>query len=354
MENIHIKKIVTHLRPHADELVALMLLRKFPEGEEKFPGVSKAEITFLSTGELPNGKTAADFPDTVFLGCGGGIFDEHATSKNERKEGETCTTLVAKYLGLDRDPALEKIIHFIKEEDLGGSKVKNELPMLIKFLHAKYESDYESIYKWAEEAYWNEYLSEKENLTPKNLWQRPSLENTYALLKKRGAVGADAWKKFVDDAIKYQHERFDMAKKEFAEKGKMEKIIAWDGKPLSVASVESDNEEMNKFARSIGAHIVIQFSKKGNVAILTDTKRKINLTYAFVLLRMAEQVYRGGLKIKDEKELGKEGFVDGIPYWYLFHTKGMGFNGSSTTSDVEPTKIPHEKVVELIKEGLKK
>jgi len=353
-----IKKIVTHLRPHADELVALMLLRKFPQGEEKFPGVSTAEISFLSTGELPDGKTAVDFPDTIFLGCGGGIFDEHATSKKERSEGETCATLVAKYLGLDKERAFEKILFFIKEEDLGGSKVKNELPMVIKFLHAKYPNDYKSIYEWVEKAYFAEYKEEKNKLTEKSNWQRPTLENTFMLLKKQGDEGADEWKKFADDALLYQLERFEMAKKEFREKGKIEKIIGVDGKPVNVASVESDNEEMNKFARSIGAHIVIQFNHRGNVAILTDTKRKLDLTYAFVLLRMAEQHFRQkdgeGIKIKDEKELSKEGFVEGIPYWYLFHTRGMGFNGSSTTTDVEPTKIPHDKVVELIKEGLKK
>lgn len=353
MSEQKIKKIVTHLRPHADELVALMLLRKFPEGEEKFPGVKNAEISFLKTGELPDGKTAEDFSDTLFLGCGGGMFDEHATSKKERSEGETCATLVARKLGIDKDKALEKILHFIKEEDLGGSKVKNELPMIIKFLHVKYSEDYDSIYKWAEKAYWNEYLEEKENLTERGLWQRPTLENVFDILKKRGE-DAESWKKFADRAIDFQRERFEMAKKEFREKGKMEKIIGADGKPINVASVESENEEMNKFARSIGAHIVVQFNQRGNVAILTDTKRKLDLTFCFVLLRMAEQHFRGGVKIKDEKELSKEGFVDGIPYWYLFHTKGMGFNGSSTTTDVEPTKIPHEKVVELVKEGLKK
>ena len=348
-----IKKIVTHLRPHSDELVALMLLRKFPEGEEKFPGIRNAEISFLSTGELKDGKTAEDFSDTVFLGCGGGIFDEHATSKKEREDGETCVTLVAKYLELEKDPALAKILFFIKEEDLKGSKVKNELPMVIKFLHTKYPDRYEDIYNWTEKAYFAEYLEEKKSPTDEKDWQRPTLENIYALLKKQNDNGADEWKKFADEAISYQFQRFDEAKKEFSLKGKMEKIFGADGKMIQVASVVSDNEEMNKYARSIGAHIVIQFSSRGNVAILTDRKRKLDLTYAFVLLRMAEQHYRGGLKIKDEKELSKEGFVDGIPFWYLFHTRDMGFNGSSTTSDVEPTKIPHDKVVELVKEGVK-
>lgn len=348
-----VKKIVTHLRPHADELVALMLLRNFKEGEEKFPGIKDAEISFMTTGELPEGKTAKDFPDTVFLGCGGGDFDEHATSQKEREEEETCATLVAKYLGIENDPALAMILHFIKEEDLHGSKVRNELPMIIKFLHAKYGGEYKNIYEWAETAYSAWYEKEKNSLSEKKDWQRPTLENTFEILKNINIDVAEKWKKFADDAIAYRLERFENAKKEFKQKGKMEKIIGRDGAPIVVASVQSENEEMNKFVRSQGAHIVIQFNNRGNVAILTDRKRKLDLTYAFILLRMAEQHFRGGLKIKDEKELSKEGFVEGIPYWYLFHTRDMGFNGSSTTTDVEPTKIPHNKVVELIKEGLK-
>ncbi len=347
-----IKEIVTHFRPHADELVALMLLKKFPEGEKKFPGVSTAKISFLSTGELPEGKTADDFPETIFLGCGGGMFDEHATSQKERVEGEICATLVAKYLGLDRDEALQKTLFFLKEEDLHGSKVKNELPMVIKFIH-QYSTDAEKIYQWTETAYFADFLKEEKDSTPKDKWQRPTLENTFDLLKKEGNSEAENWKKFADEAIKFRQEQFEKAKKEFRELGKMEKIIAWDGKPLMVAHIESDNEEMNKYARSNGAHLVVQFTSRGNVSIMTDTKRKIDLSKAFVLLRLAEQHFRGGIKVKDGTELSKEGFVKGIPTWYLFHTKAMGFNGSLTASNVEPTKIPHQKVIELVKEGLR-
>lgn len=352
-----INKIITHHRPHADELVSLMLLKKFPEGEALFPGVKNAEVSFLTTGELPEGKTAVDFPDTIFLGCGGGEFDEHATSKKEREEGETCLTLVARRLSLHKDPGLQKIIHFIREEDLKGSKVKNELPMIIKLLHAAYPNEPIKISEWVQVAYYAIYKSEKENLTKEDDWQRPTLENVYDLLRKQGSAEAEEWKKFGDSALLAQQKRFDDAKKEFSEKGKMEKIIAWDGKPLSIGSITSDNEEINKYVRSIGAHLVVHFNSRGNVAIMTDTKRKIDLTKAFVLLRMAEQHYRGkdneSIKIKDEEILSKEGFVEGIPYWYLFHTRAMGFNGSTTTIGVEPTKIPHEKVVELIKESLK-
>lgn len=69
-----ITKIVTHFRPHADELIALIFLRNFKEGEEKFPGVKDAQIEFLASGKIPFGKTPADFPQTIFLRVGGELY----------------------------------------------------------------------------------------------------------------------------------------------------------------------------------------------------------------------------------------------------------------------------------------
>ena len=355
MSSSRITKIVTHKRPHADELVARMLLRRFKEGREKFPGIETATTSYMTTGELQDGKTWTDFPDTVFLGCGGGPFDEHATSKKEREEGESCVTLVAKYLGLENDPGLTKILYFIKREDLGGSKVKHELPSVIKLLHACHKDQDEAIAKWTEDAYYAIYEDEKvkEVSNPKT-WQPLTLTSTYEVLKSQRYKDLEWWKKFADDAIRFQQERFDEAAREFGERAEVSRIPRASGKMLNFAWIESDNEEINKYARSRGADVFLQFQGQGRCFITTNQRADIDLSYAFVLLRMAEQHYRGGIKIKDEAVLGKEGFVDGVPCWYLFHTKHMGFNGSLTATDVEPSKIPRNKIIECIKEGVKR
>ncbi len=350
-----ITKIVTHKRPHADELVARMLLRRFPQGDEKFPGIKSAVTSYMTTGELTDGKTWTDFPDTVFLGCGGGPFDEHATSKKEREENESCVTLVAKYLGLENNRGLQKILYYIKKEDLGGSKVKHELPSVIKLLHAYHKDDDEAIAKWTEDAYYAIYEDEKGKgeSNPKT-WQPLTLTSTYEVLKSQGYKDLNWWKKFADDAIAYQQRRFDEAGEEFEQNALAERIPGPRGRTINFAAIESDNEEINKYARSKGADLVVQFQGGGRCFITTNQRAGINLSYAFVLLRMAEQHYRGEIKIKDEEILSKEGFVDGVPCWYLFHTKHMGFNGSLTATDVEPSKIPREKIIELIKEGVKR
>jgi uncharacterized UPF0160 family protein len=74
MENT-IKKIVTHERPHLDEIVAMWLLLRF-----KFP---EAEIAFAENGNIKIGFSA----DTIAVGLGGGQFDEHPTGTEGRKEG---------------------------------------------------------------------------------------------------------------------------------------------------------------------------------------------------------------------------------------------------------------------------
>ncbi|MES2059483.1 MAG: hypothetical protein V4438_00450 [Patescibacteria group bacterium] len=365
-----VSKIITHNRPHADELVALMMLRKFPEGEQKFLGVRQASVSFMRTGEIGGGKTANDFPDTIFLGVGGGEFDEHATSQKNRTEGECCATLVAKSLGIDKDPGLQKILTFVKSEDLKGTKVKNELPMIIKFLH-QFSEDQEKISKWAEDAYYAEYISEKnkweslagntkENTEAERLWkemkgkwQRPTLESTFALLKSQDYKDLAWWISFAEEAIKFQDKRFKDAEMEFESKGKIEKIVGPYGAPITLASITSDNEEMNKCARNKGADIVVQFSSRGNTAIFTRRPANLDLTFVFVLLRMAEQHYGGRIFHKDEEVLSKEGIVEGIPEWYLGHSHDIGFNGSMTASDIPPTKIPHEKIIALVKEGLR-
>lgn len=351
-----IKKIVTHKRPHADELVARMLLRRFKAGREKFPGIETAVTSYMTTGELQGGKVWSDFPDTVFLGCGGGPFDEHATSKKEREDGESCVTLVAKYLGLENEKGLEKILFYIKKEDLGGSKVKHELPSVIKLLHACHKDKDEEIAKWTEDAYYAIYEDERrrEEGQKSRRFEPITLTSAYEVLKSQNYPELSWWKQFANDAIKYQQDKFDEAGREFEEHAIASRELGPRGRTVNFAVIESDNEEINKYARSKGADVVIQFQAEGRCFITTNQRAGIDLSYAFVLLRMAEQHYRGGIKIKDEATLSKEGFVDGVPCWYLFHTKHMGFNGSLTATDVEPSKIPREKIVECIKEGVKR
>ncbi len=339
-----INKIVTHFRPHADELIALMFLKNFPEGEVQFPGIKNAKIEFLSTGRLGEGKTYKDFPDRIFLGVGGGPFDEHETDGQERSEGEVCATLVAKALGLENMPELQPILQIVKDEDLSGAKEKDSLSVMIKFLHSCFKDDYETIYKWSEMAY-------MAHIGLDSIIRPFTLESARMLLKEHKDFLW--WNEVIEKALTYQDEEYQKALKEFDEKALKESIVAYDGKQVAFSFVESDNEEMGKAARSRMSQLIVQRNSRGNVFIFTYRKRNLDLTSVVVLLRLAEQHFSGEIKVKDTETLSQTGNVADIP-WYLFYTKDSIFNGSLTTKDVPPTKIPKEKLISIIKEGISK
>lgn len=79
------KTLVTHINPHLDDIVSIWLFKKF------HPEFKDAKIEFVSAAHDLAAKE--ENKDKVFVGTGGGEFDEH-------KEGlDTCAgTLVYEYL----------------------------------------------------------------------------------------------------------------------------------------------------------------------------------------------------------------------------------------------------------------
>lgn len=79
------KTLVTHINPHLDDIAAIWLFKKYQ------PEFKDAEVEFISASHDQAAKQETE--DKIFLGTGGGKFDEH-------KEGlDTCAgTLVYEYL----------------------------------------------------------------------------------------------------------------------------------------------------------------------------------------------------------------------------------------------------------------
>lgn len=108
------KTLVTHINPHLDDIAAIWLFRKY-NSEFK-----DAQIEFVSASRDLASKEESE--DKVFVGTGGGKFDEH-------KEGlETCAgTLVYQYLKENNfipqdeitQKALEKLIGWNQLVDTG-------------------------------------------------------------------------------------------------------------------------------------------------------------------------------------------------------------------------------------------
>ncbi len=313
-------EIVTHERPHLDEIVAIWLLRRF--GETRFPGVSRAKVSYTTTGRGgPDAKESED-RGILMLGIGGGRFDEHPTLDNGRKAEECCATLVARELGVFDDPSLQKILKFVKSRDLEGNSTPFDLSYLVKLLHPRFPDNPEKVIEWT-------------------------------------LVGIEA-------KYEEQHDFFFVARQEFESKARIDEVPVGTRR-LRIATIESDSESVGKYARSeFGGHagIVIQKRASGNVSILVNKQMGLDMRDVVRMIRLAErQAKRGGqgsgagglgepVTDKECEMLAVEGVVRGAEEWF-FHERGqMLLNGSLTATGVPPTRLTLDQIREIVSIGI--
>ena len=314
MEKYH--TIVTHVNPHLDEITAIWLLRRF--GEKKFLGISTAKITFWSTGgQAPDGRSAEDYEreGILLIGIGGGCFDEHPANGSARKKGECAATLVAKALGVDNDPALEKILKFAVNSDLKGTSHLFDLASIVKVLHQEYPDNPEKVMEWA-------------------------------------TIGLEA--KY-QEQLQFFNAAIELAKADFEKDANIENILGPHGRTLKMATIISDNPQMSKFARSDyggNADIVIQQRSSGNVQIFTNRFSGLVLYDVVQMIRLAEQEVKGKIVTTDWKELASEGKVEGVEEWYFQKAGQMLLNGSLTATQVPSTRLSLEKIKEIVRIGV--
>ncbi len=108
-----VRQLVTHARPHLDDVAAVWLLKKF------HPDYAGAGVDFLT--RPANGQFAIP-PHAVAVGIGRGQFDEHKGDLND-----CATSLVWRWLPhqptveIDRvtRAALDRLVGWVLKEDLG-------------------------------------------------------------------------------------------------------------------------------------------------------------------------------------------------------------------------------------------
>lgn len=122
-----VRYVLTHIRPHFDEAVAIRLLQVF--GESHFQNVSTAPVVVSldHLGEEFNGWR--EWSPEQFLQYGvlcvgwkGGMFDEHATAFGERTEGQASCSMVAHFLRVYDNPTWNRIIRIAEYTDQNGYK----------------------------------------------------------------------------------------------------------------------------------------------------------------------------------------------------------------------------------------
>lgn len=120
------KKIVTHLSPHLDEIVGIYLIKAFD------PAWRDAEMSYKAmnpAGGDVDLEAVDEDPDVIYIGIGHSKYDEHKLSKEEAAD-KTSAVLVwqdlkARGLAPQDDiqvRAIEKLLQFIIAEDTGSLK----------------------------------------------------------------------------------------------------------------------------------------------------------------------------------------------------------------------------------------
>lgn len=317
-----INTIIIFPRPHPDNIVAIMLLRLF--GKEKFPGIENAKIDFLN--KLPEGKNADAYEKegTLLIDMGGGKFDHHNVEGGKDNSGECATTLVAKYLGIDNDPALRQLLTYVKRDDLEGKGIISKDPIdrafglsgLIMNLNKANADD----------------LHKTIDIT------MPIFMAHYQEQTKRHVVLPQQW----DDLQKAN---------------KTDQFEVFQGKKLvRVIVVENDDVSLVGFLRAhpkTKADVVVQRLSSGHTNLITRQDRNVDLKDVAVMLRIEEARKKDAvLEVRTVAELSQPHRLKGVEEWYYDTTANSLQNGGIAPEGITPTKLSLDEVKEILKNGL--
>lgn len=326
---MQVHTIVTHQKPHWDEVVAIWILRKF--GWILFPGIQQAGIIYWPAGaSTPDGRSAEEWLADGYLlvGVGGGQYDEHASAKRKRIEGQCAATLIARALGRENDPALKMILAYVLRTDTSATATPFDLASTLKAMHHRFwstEGGPERIMAW-------------------------------------GFTALDAWYLKQVEYVECAQDQVHVVQEVKLEHG-----------TVRVVTVRSENEQMQVYARAElgGDVVVLQQPSTGNTQIFTsksyakryaryarsEKKYILDSSHIALSLRIAEAVLEGDTSVLglSTETLTSEGTLDypGSRRWYYF-APGQGiFNGSLTNPNVEPTRMTLDRIAKIVAKNIR-
>lgn len=385
---VRIKAILMHHRPHLDEILSDELIRKFGQG--MYPGVEDAKILLegAATAEMLGESAASLEADGIIaLGRWGGEFDEHPGVHTFGVPDKCTADLVAEKLGIANKPLLQPLLKFARQADLKAAGHQLDLACMVKTMHSVHRKDPFKVIAWTREgikANLQEEVMGHRNIIPQRKTtdlvtqllgtaNEPALQRVLTLARSDNhafglgrvaaaiqAVNSDGlskateWAKTGLQAV-YQRQLAFFRAQEVA-KNAREEFVHHQGKVARVIIAQTDEEQFNDAARFAGAAVVIQQQPSGNVQIYTNKDRRklgfsVNMDRVAAYLRTAEQEAKHAVLTTDPEELASEGIVAGVEEWY-YHLEGQMLLNGSLTTDNDPTKIPLDEIVEIVKRGV--
>lgn len=311
---MNITKILFPSRPHADTIFAVFLLKKF--GEKFFPGVSTAVPVFSS--HTPAGSTRDSLlaEGVLMLDSGGGDLDHH-----DRGQVVTLTELMLEKFGLADDPTFEKVVKFIRRDDLEGKGIISNDPIdrafglsgLITTLNKAHGQDHLKIVDAVIPLFEAYYIEE----------ERRTKEMPREVQEKLTSGKAESF------------------------------VVKQRDKKLKVIVIESDNPSLTGYLRSQGGgayDVVAVWRSTGHLNIMTRPTKRVDLRSLAALIRTEES--NGSGIDHPVSELARPGKVADIPEWYFDDKTNSIQNGAMASKDVPPTKIKRFAVRKIIELGL--
>ena len=297
----------------ADTASAVYLIQQF--GENLFPGAAKANLVFWSG--LPEGKTPAMLKDEGFLLLDlGGELDHHLVNARNGKRADCLTTLVAKHLGLENHPALQKLLAWTKRDDLDGKGTISADPIdrafglsgIIMNLNREYKDSPEYVLQIVTH--------------------------------------------LIDAHFREEHRRHVELPREWEqlqEEGKAQSIILQQGSAqLSGVALVSDNTALAGYLKAAQKlDVIIQRSSKGHTNILTQQLRSLDLRPVIAEIRLAE-AEKKGIRLPSSVDPGAGGRVDAIPEWYYDEAANTLQNGGVNPTGVNPTQLSLEEITAIV------
>ncbi|MBU2220631.1 hypothetical protein KKD81_01690 [Patescibacteria group bacterium] len=309
MEPIH--SIVLPTRPQPDTLVAIFLLRTL--GNEKFPGVENASSKIDATPQNESFEAALK-RGILLIDVGGGPLDHHGS--------DTCASeLVAKALGVEKDPSLKKLLSYAKRDDAEGKGTLSTDPLDRAFGLSGLVSS----------------LNKQHSKNPQRIVDivMPLLEAHYV-------------------AAREHHVELPQEVAEKKTKGQYsEETLRQGKKKLKVVFVVSEKPSMPTYLRSWNgarADVVVQKSEDSSrTCVITKQDTEVDLSSLAALVRMREAELRGIALETSEKELFSTGRIDMLPNWYLDPATNSLLN---VGEEKDNTRIEWDEFKQIVRKGL--
>ncbi len=299
-----VRRIITHTAPHLDELVAYWLLVRW--GEKHFPGISSVPVeVWRKGGTTSDGRSFEAWEDdgAMFIGIGGGQFDEHPLNGVNDRAGECAATLVAQRLGIRDEPALKPILDFVQRIDAKGGANPWDISAMVKTMNEGGMVELPQLLQWV-------------------------------------CLALDA---------KYSEQARFIAAMADAANSRRDQIFLPDGSSLRIATVESTSPQTHKALFNQGASVVVlRNPETGNVAIFTQKRDQVKLKNVVRVIRLLEQRARRDVQVTNWDELVAPGTISAVRCWYYLEEGQMLLNGSTSCPDVPPTRLSLETIRQVV------